>query len=60
MKEKINQILREHAGDPAKATAEIRKITSQNFSLYNEGGSLYVEFDDPTDSTDFGISLLEE
>ena len=60
MKEKINEILRECAGDVAKATAEIKKITKQNFTLYNEGGSLYVEFDDPTDRTDFGMKLLEE
>jgi hypothetical protein len=61
MTEKINQILREYSHDVNKARSEIKKITRQNFQIFESDGSLFVEFDDPTDNVGFdGFTLLTE
>lgn len=59
--QKINQILIENASDMNKAKQEIKKLTRQNFTIESHDGSLFVEFDDPTDNINFGgMVLIEE
>lgn len=59
MMSEINQILIECANNPNLAREKIKKLTKQNFTLNESDGSLFIEFDDPSDQTDFGYNLSE-
>jgi len=60
LQEKIRQILIENAKNIDMARLEVSKITKQNFTLFESEGSLFIEFDDPSDMTTFDECVLLE